>query len=383
MHILIIPSEKFIPSNNPLLGIFQFQQGQILKNDGFKVGFLSVNVNDIRNIFKSNKYNNQEYILGDSLVLRYWIKSLLPARFFLFNSLILKYYCFIGLRKYISLHGRPDLIYAHNIHFAGYLSYFLNKKFKIPYIILEHNSQFLRGGYLPFSKKKREKIINRSRAFCTVSKFLMDYFSNYYEIKTSKNILNNAIDFNFEIKTEIKKDNSMFEFIHIGSLDSNKNQTLLLDAFSKFKFQNNLRLTIVGNGPNAELLLKHVTYLGLNEKVRFIKRLERDDVKNILLKSNCLVLCSKIETFGVVLIEAAACGCVLLSTDSGGPLDIINEHNGLIVPQNADDLYLGMKYIIDNYSKYNINLISQNVLTNFGKRNFVHHFKTILKVIET
>jgi len=382
MHILIIPSEKFIPSNNPLLGIFQFQQGQILENDGFKVGFLSVNVNDIRNIFKSNKYNNQEYILRGSLVLRYWIKSFLPARFFLFNSLILKYYCFKGLRKYISLHGRPDLIYAHNIHFAGYLSYFLNKKFKIPYIILEHNSQFLRGGYLPFSKKKREKIINRSRAFCTVSKFLMDYFSNYYEIKTSKFILNNVIDFNFQINTEIKKESRLFEFIHIGSLDSNKNQALLIDAFSKFDFQSNLRLTIVGNGADFEFLLNYVTYLGLNSRVRFIKQLERDNVKDILLKSNCLVLCSKIETFGVVLIEAGACGCVLLSTDSGGPRDIINEQNGLIVPQNADDLYLGMKYIIDNYSKYNINLISQNVLNNFGKTNFLYHFRNILKDIE-
>jgi glycosyltransferase involved in cell wall biosynthesis len=211
----------------------------------------------------------------------------------------------------------------------------------------------------------------------------MNYFSNNYEIKTSKFILNNVIDYNFEIKSEIKKEDNLFEFIHIGSLDSNKNQALLLDAFSKFNFKNNLRLTMVGNGPNFELLLKHATSLGLNSKVRFIKQLERDAVKDILLKSNCIVLCSKIETFGVVLIEAAACGCVLLSTDSGGPLDIINEHNGLIVPQNADDLYLSMKYIIDNYSKYNINLISQNVLTNFGKTNFVHHFKTILKAIET
>jgi glycosyltransferase involved in cell wall biosynthesis len=258
----------------------------------------------------------------------------------------------------------------------------LNKKFKIPYIILEHNSQFLRGGYLPFSKKKREKIINRSRAFCTVSKFLMDYFSNYYEIKTSKFILNNVIDFNFQINTEIKKESRLFEFIHIGSLDSNKNQALLIDAFSKFDFQSNLRLTIVGNGADFEFLLNYVTYLGLNSRVRFIKQLERDNVKDILLKSNCLVLCSKIETFGVVLIEAGACGCVLLSTDSGGPRDIINEQNGLIVPQNADDLYLGMKYIIDNYSKYNINLISQNVLNNFGKTNFLYHFRNILKDIE-
>lgn len=383
MHILIIPSEKFIPSNNPLLGIFQFQQGQILKNDGFKVGFLSVNVNDIRNIFKSNKYINQEYILGGSLVLRYWIKSILPARFFLFNSLILKFYCSRGLRKYISLQGKPDLIYAHNIHFAGYLSYFLNKKFKIPFIILEHNSQFLRGGYLPFNKKKREEIINRSYAFCTVSNFLMDYFSKFYEIKTSKFILNNVIDFNFQIKNEIKKESNLFEFIHIGSLDSNKNQVLLIEAFSKFNFQSNLRLTIVGNGADFEFLLKYVTCLGLKSSVRIIKQLEREDVKDILLKSNCLVLCSKIETFGVVLIEAGACGCVLLSTDSGGPRDIINEQNGLIVPQNADDLYLGMKFIIDNYSKYNVNLISQNILNNFGKTNFLYHFRNILKDIET
>lgn len=42
MHILILPSEEYVPQNNPLAGIFQHHQTSILSEAGYKVGVISI-----------------------------------------------------------------------------------------------------------------------------------------------------------------------------------------------------------------------------------------------------------------------------------------------------------------------------------------------------
>jgi len=57
--------------------------------------------------------------------------------------------------------------------------------------------------------------------------------------------------------------------------------------------------------------------------------------------------------FGVVLIEALALGKPVISTRSGGPEDIVEEYNGLLVPvNNVEALADAMQYMVDNYYKF-------------------------------
>ena len=58
MHILLIPSEQFVPDENKLEGIFQYHQASILKEAGYKVGALSVKLSfSIPMIVKGFLYN--------------------------------------------------------------------------------------------------------------------------------------------------------------------------------------------------------------------------------------------------------------------------------------------------------------------------------------
>ncbi|MDX4012943.1 glycosyltransferase family 4 protein [Aliarcobacter skirrowii] len=66
--------------------------------------------------------------------------------------------------------------------------------------------------------------------------------------------------------------------------------------------------------------------------------------------SDCVVLATKKETFGLVLIEAMKCGVCVLGSNSGGPLEIIDdEKNGLLFESmNSDNLYEKLSLIIEN-----------------------------------
>ena len=66
--------------------------------------------------------------------------------------------------------------------------------------------------------------------------------------------------------------------------------------------------------------------------------------------SDCVVLATKKETFGLVLIEAMKCGVCVLGSNSGGPLEIIDdEKTGLhFKTMNSNDLYHKLKLIYEN-----------------------------------
>jgi glycosyltransferase involved in cell wall biosynthesis len=87
--------------------------------------------------------------------------------------------------------------------------------------------------------------------------------------------------------------------------------------------------------------------------------------------SNAFVLCSLHETFGVVLIESLAVGRPVISTKCGGPEYIINATNGILVDSPSKfSLYAAMVEMIQNFSKYNLRLISLDCINEFGAFSF-------------
>lgn len=161
-----------------------------------------------------------------------------------------------------------------------------------------------------------------------------DYlFSNSIEI-------NNDLQKNFGVKIPVsviynpvlptpKKDqqleikNSVFTIINVGSLYYIKNQSLLIRAFEKLKF--NKELYLVGDGIDKVQLKNSVHKRGLRSKVRFTGKVK--NVNDYLLNSDCFVLTSISEGFPNVLIEAMAVGLPVISTNcKSGPLEILNEN---------------------------------------------------------
>jgi len=66
-----------------------------------------------------------------------------------------------------------------------------------------------------------------------------------------------------------------------------------------------------------------VANLGISERVRFVGHLEHNEVAQLLNASHVFVLPSFEEPFGLVLLEALACGCRVIAANQAGPAEFV------------------------------------------------------------
>ena len=116
--------------------------------------------------------------------------------------------------------------------------------------------------------------------------------------------------------------------------------------------------------------------LNIDKQVKFLGRLSQKEVKIEMSKSHVFVLSSNYETFGVVLIEAMACGIPVITTKCGGPEDIVNQNNGVLVEKNnKEELSKAMINIKNNIQKYDKDFIINDIKDRFGEKAFISNVK--------
>ena len=85
------------------------------------------------------------------------------------------------------------LIHAHDLRFGSFIAYEIHKKYKIPYVITEHNSDVLEDKYPLILKSLTRKVINSSESISTVSEGLAQKLKIFFSIKKRIKILNNVL----------------------------------------------------------------------------------------------------------------------------------------------------------------------------------------------
>jgi glycosyltransferase involved in cell wall biosynthesis len=101
--------------------------------------------------------------------------------------------------------------------------------------------------------------------------------------------------------------------------------------------------------------------------VTFLGTLDRGSVVKEMQSADAFVLSSRHETFGVVLIEALACGLPVIATTCGGPECIVEPDDGLLVPPNdASALAGAMERMMVQRSLYSAVKLRERCLTRFG-----------------
>lgn len=124
-----------------------------------------------------------------------------------------------------------------------------------------------------------------------------------------------------------------FELLTVGNLIPLKNFSLVLETFRLLSdINDHTRLTIIGEGPEKSRILKYVKENGLENKVRLLEKIPNNMMRRYCSKADLFLLFSKVEIFGMVILEAMACGCPVVSTPTPGAIDVIVDNvNGIIV----------------------------------------------------
>jgi len=388
MHILIIPSEHYITPQAPLAAVFQYQQAHALKKKGVKVGVVSAGFVPFRRLFFDYPFSPFKKDGGINTY-RCYKKIFVPGR--IANKLFLKNLIDSYLKlfkRYINEQDIPDIVHAHNCMYAGLAALKIKEKYGIPYIITEHSSVYARNMISNWQIMLIREVLKNADVKTVVSTKLGKLLERVFGADAHPNYpIFNILDERFEKKENVmkaeKNGKMIFSFLNIANFDANKNHADLLEAFAGV-FRNNFKvqLKIGGDGPLRKQLKSKAIDLGLGEQVVFTGLLSRDEV--LLEMQNCdvFVLSSIFETFGVVLIEALACGKPVIATKCGGPEDIVNSNNGLLIPiKDVSALAKAMENIYLNINKYDSYLIRNDCLSRFGSDTFVTRLQYIYKRI--
>jgi len=129
--------------------------------------------------------------------------------------------------------------------------------------------------------------------------------------------------------------------LSVGSLVEVKGHTYLIEAMQTIlKRREEAMLVLVGSGPLEASLRSKVNRLGLNEKILFAGKRRHEEIPTWMNACDLLVLPSLNESFGVVLIEAMACGKPVVGTHVGGVPELVpkNEVGILVPPRNPEAL---------------------------------------------
>lgn len=122
----------------------------------------------------------------------------------------------------------------------------------------------------------------------------------------------------------------------VGRLDDpRKNIELVLNAYASLpdELQRSTRLVLAGSADPGSTFWKRVKDLMLGQRVEFIRSPDRETLVRLYQSAAVFALGSDEEGFGMVILEAMACGVPVVSTRSGGPQGIIADgHDGFLVP---------------------------------------------------
>lgn len=247
-------------------------------------------------------------------------------------------------RKYLEEHGKPDIIHAHWALRSGEVARELARDWDVPYVVQEHFSAFSRGTLSTAEIERARLAFSAASGTAAVSRQLARDIGPLAGAGTVEVIPNVLFADRFPPRRPDAVSRGDIRFITVCNLVPEKGVDVLLHAFARLLHElPDAVLEIAGDGPERRRLEALRARLGLGERVVFHGRVAAERVPGLLHAADAFVLASRHETFGVVLLEALACGLPVIASATGGARDIIDPDVGMLVsPGDAEALAKAM-----------------------------------------
>lgn len=338
-----------IPTSNHNIGIFEYDQALALHKKGFDVTFF---VLDMRSFRRKRKFGMWSY-KKDGIPIYIISIPIGAINYKLFNILGQKAFSKL-YNYYLKSNGEIDILHAHFSEIGAIVKPIADRK-RIAYVFTEHSSLVNRDDISDKNKALLKRAIAQNFTI-TVSEQLRKMVYKH----TGKNsvVIPNIIDTNlFKVHKEWKKNKNSNKFVlcTVSRLEDNKGLDILLQAFALFvkSVRYKASLVICGTGSKYDELKSLCIELQIENFVEFKGFCERTTLCKIYNQSDCFILTSKSETFGVSYLEAISSGIPVIATRCGGPEDFVNDENGILVEVGDVQATLNaMMYMYNNSSKF-------------------------------
>ena len=277
---------------------------------------------------------------------------------------------FRACMKGLKLVGKHDLIHVHVLTRMGFIAHWQKNYNGTPYLITEHWSRYLPGNdYSGFLRKLwTKRIVRRAKMVTTASQVLAEAMQSHGLKNRRYELLPNVVDTN--LFKPIPHHNEVPKIVHVSCFEyKSKNISGLLAALKLLKDKGvTYQAVLIGEGMDLEAMKQQVSALDLDDCVRFTGLLQGQDLVNELATGDFFVLPCHYETGGIVLLEAMACGLPVVATNVGALPEIVNEQNGLLVPDgDVKALVDAMEQCCRTYVNYNSEALREQVVKRYSK----------------
>jgi len=276
---------------------------------------------------------------------------------------------------YVEHQGQPDILHAHSF-VGGYIAKHLIQKYNVPYIITEHYSGFIQHRIPKHWKADLYPIYDNAEKVIAVSSHLKQKLENYTD--TAIEVIPNMVDTSVFYPAKQKVHPPPIRLITVGSLIDRKNISFLLRVLSQLEIE--ATLTIVGEGPLRSKLKREARQLGIYQQVTFTGSLPPEKVADTMRQSHIFVFSSKAETFGVVLIEALACGLLIVTTPCGISEELAKTGN-VFITNSEVEMTRAVHQLYDKIHDLSPQLMYQTVGSHFSSNVISHHIRSIYEQV--
>jgi glycosyltransferase involved in cell wall biosynthesis len=294
---------------------------------------------------------------------------------------------FKDLEKFVSDADIVLINLSISLRISGLRAINLCRKYNKPFIIWFHvvlDENVYKRFYGKEGFEKRIKILkeilndNLCQKIICVSKVVKNYLNDLVEKEKLITLYPGVKIF------EKEKAKIFGDLLYVGRFSEEKNVQILIKALRKLKNDfPEIKLNLVGSGPEEKKLKKMVKRFNLEKNVQFLDYIKREEIFSLYKTHKILVLPSKIESLGLVIIEALSQNLVPIVRKTYGPEEILNNEK-LFFDGNENELYEKIKDVLRNYEKYKkiVFEIRKEILPRFNhKQNFGLMERIILESI--
>jgi len=241
----------------------------------------------------------------------------------------------------LCMHKKFDIINSHFAVPTGLGGIMLSKLFDIPHVLSIHGGD-ISDPSKNFSPHKTwglhyvvQNIINYSDRILAQSSNTKNNANMFYKITKPIEIIPHAIKrpkFGNPERQSFGFATEDILLITIGRLIPRKAIHYLITMISRIKNEK-VRLIILGDGPERNSLENYVARLGLTSRISFKGWVSEEEKFQLLGISDLYVSSTVHEGFGLIFVEAMACGLAIVTFDNGGHTDfLIDGKTGFLIP---------------------------------------------------
>ena len=389
MNIVIIPA-FFQTKSRKTLGSFFLEQARALQKKGHKVTILYCDTYSIKCVKDWFAYNEEKAEIIEGIQI-YRNRCFCPLKHGIeghreaFANGIQKLY-----DQYMK-GNKPDIIHAHCCVWAGYAAMKLSEQIGIPYVVTEHATLFQL--HRDEISEKNDKVIRKifqkaARVICVSGAFAKLIESYRPDIDVVGNVVNCDA---FVPRADSEKHRGI-RFLTVCYMEEEaqlykKGIDILIQAWTEVvKKYTDVKLVIGGGGSAKTKVEQWVEEQGISKYVEFTGALDRKQVIQEMQSCDCFVLPSRYETFGVVYIEAMACGKPVIAVANGGPDDFVKPFNGFLIEPDVKELVQAVYEMIGHLTQgnyYQDEKISNYIKSKFSYEAIAEQLEAIYNSIKS